>query len=299
MNRGLGLCFFPQRKKKKNTIASPNAILMFFLPFYLLWFLEILWYFNCRQISVLEGKLYVKAIIKTHLQLLYTVVFLWRPGMHETAEVCSQRTIAKSHPFFCRTNCRLWAHSFNAMNCPDVADSLSFGQVIFFCCLAVGRFSRGVFRAEQMAFEDQFHGESWSLLSLLWLMLLASCLTLLESTARGRQAWTSATRPRPHVTHRWEWHMVVQPESHTSAATSTTAVNHLAESPTSKQALIPATLCDFNHFGETGGFSPWDVQSKQSNKKLGNAVLIVSQPLGGKIKKNKKKKLKKIEKRAG
>lgn len=160
---------------------------------------------------------------------------------------------------------------------------------LFFCCLAVGRFSRAVFRAEQMAFEDQFHGESWSLLSLLWLMLLASCLTLLESTARGRQAWTSATHPRPHVTRRWEWHMVVQPESHTSAATSTTAVNHLAESPISKQALIPATLCDFNHFGETRGFSPWDVQSKQSNKKLGNAVLIVSQPLGGEKKKNEKR----------
>lgn len=39
---------------------------MFFLPFYLLWFLEILGCFDCRQISGLWHKLYIRAAIKKH-----------------------------------------------------------------------------------------------------------------------------------------------------------------------------------------------------------------------------------------
>lgn len=71
----------------------------------------------------------------------------------------------------------------------------------------------------------------------------------------------------------------MQPESHTSAPAPATPVNHLCWNPRFKASVDPCHFCDFNRFGETRGLSLWDMQSKQSNKKLWNAVLIVSQPL--------------------
>lgn len=185
---------------------------MFFLPFYLLWFLEILGYFDCRLISILEGKPYQGCNQNTPTVTLYSG-FLMKTR-------CTQN----GRSAFPEDHCR--ATSFAAEKLQTLSSFLQWHELqrhsrfpplwtnTSFCYHAVGRFSQAVFRGEHIRSEDQLDGELWSLLSLLWLMLSAFCLALLERTARGRQAWTSATRPRPHVMRRCEWHMRYS-QSHT------------------------------------------------------------------------------------
>lgn len=75
---------------------------------------------------------------------------------------------------------------------------------------------------------------------------LADALGLLLGIVRVRCTWEAGLdlcHP-PQTTRYAPMRMAhaIQPESHTSAPTSATAVNHLAETLSSKRVLIPATL---------------------------------------------------------
>lgn len=126
---------------------------------------------------------------------------------HKKKQKHVPRGHVKSLPLSCRAHWRFLAHFCSHMNCGGVADSPPLWTKSFFSLCAAGMFFWEVLRAERTRFKDQLNSELWAILSLPQLMLRAFFLALLECTARGRQTWTSATRARPHVTRRREWHM--------------------------------------------------------------------------------------------